>query len=359
MKIIHCGDVHLDSTMKTNLTSEQAKERKNEILLTFTKMVEYAKDNDVKVFMIAGDLFDTKNVSAKTRNIVKDCIFNNPQIDFLYLKGNHDVNSFLNGLEKIPENLKLFSKSWTSYRYNSVVITGVEFDSNNSNTIYSSLMLNKNDTNIVLMHGQESQYSGKDKTEIINLGAMKNKNVDYLALGHIHTYKESSLDIRGIYCYCGCLEGRGYDECGPKGFVLLDTDSGKLEHRFIKFSLRIIYEIQVDVSGMETTNEADAAISKNIANIPNDSLLKVVLVGNVSIASERNLNYLSKKYNDKFYTFKIYDQTKLAVIIEDFRYDVSLKGEFIRFVLQQNYSDQERRKVIETGLKALAGEEIE
>lgn len=359
MKIIHCGDVHLDSVMKTNMTSQQANERKNEILLTFRKMVEYAKSNKVKVIMIAGDLFDTKNISVKTRNMVKDCIYNNPQIDFLYLKGNHDVNSFLNGLDEIPNNLKLFSNKWTSYRYEDIIITGVELDEDNCKTIYSSLILNKNEINIVVMHGQESQYSGKDKTEIINLSALKNKYIDYLALGHIHTYKENTLDQRGIYCYCGCLEGRGYDECGAKGFVLLDTDNGKLEHKFIEFSSRIIYEIAVDVSGMETTSEVDAVIKENTESISKESLVKIVLIGNVSLDSERNINYLTKKYSENFYTLKIYDQTKLAVNIEDYRYDASLKGEFIRLVLGQNYEDLEKKEIIETGLKALAGEEIE
>ena len=42
MKIIHCSDLHLDSKMETNLTKEKARERKNEILITFESMVEYA-----------------------------------------------------------------------------------------------------------------------------------------------------------------------------------------------------------------------------------------------------------------------------------------------------------------------------
>ena len=42
MKIIHCADLHLDSQMTANLTKEQARERKREIIRTFTRMVEYA-----------------------------------------------------------------------------------------------------------------------------------------------------------------------------------------------------------------------------------------------------------------------------------------------------------------------------
>ena len=68
MKIIHCADLHLDSKMTSNLSKEQAKERKMEILRTYSRMIEYAKNNDVKAIIIAGDLFDTRNVSATARN---------------------------------------------------------------------------------------------------------------------------------------------------------------------------------------------------------------------------------------------------------------------------------------------------
>ena len=38
--------------------------------------------------------------------------------------------------------------------------------------------------------------------------------------------------------------------------------------------------------------------------------------------------------------------------------DVSLKGEFIRLVLSQNLPEEEQKKIITTGIKALSGEEI-
>ena len=72
MKIIHCADLHLDSKMTANLTREQARERRKEIIRTFTRMVEYAETQDVRAILIAGDLFDTKKVSATAGNIVSD-----------------------------------------------------------------------------------------------------------------------------------------------------------------------------------------------------------------------------------------------------------------------------------------------
>ena len=103
MKIIHCSDLHLDSKMETNLSKEKAKERKNEILLTFEKMIQYAKETEVKIIIIAGDMFDKKNISQKAKRMVKNQIMLNQEIDFIYLKGNHDEVSFIQEDEEIPQ----------------------------------------------------------------------------------------------------------------------------------------------------------------------------------------------------------------------------------------------------------------
>ena len=116
MKIIHCSDLHLDSKMEANLDKEKARQRKNEILLSFENMIDFANQNEVKAIIIAGDLFDKNKVSVKAKNLVRDVIIANPQIDFIYLKGNHDEENFIDG--EIPRNLKLFNGyNWTSYEY--------------------------------------------------------------------------------------------------------------------------------------------------------------------------------------------------------------------------------------------------
>ncbi len=361
MKIIHCSDLHLDSKMKSNLDSIKAKERRDEILRTYQNMVEYASKNEIKIILIAGDMFDKKNITLKARNVVLDSIRSNPNIDFIYLKGNHDETGFTSELEEIPENLKLFdNKKWTSYKYGRIVISGIEFGGIPDFEIYNTLMLNKNDINIVTMHGQESKYDAKDKAEIINLQALKNKNIDYLALGHIHKFKQENIDNRGIYCYSGCLEGRGFDECGEKGFVELDIDKekGKITSKFIPFAKRHLYEINVDITGTETTLDAEKRIDEETKNIEKEALIKIVLKGKVDVNSERDIKYLEKKYKNIFYFAKIYDETSLKINYMDYENDISLKGEFIRLVLGQDLTDEEKRKIITTGIKALSGEEV-
>lgn len=361
MKIIHCSDLHLDSKMNA-LDNMKSKERRDEILRTYQNMVEYAEKNEVKIILIAGDMFDKKNITVKAKNVVLDSITSHPSIDFIYLKGNHDETNFTSDLEEIPSNLKLFNcEEWTYYKYGNIVIAGIEFGKIGSYEIYSSLMLNKNDINIVTLHGQESKYDQKDKTEVINLQSLKNKNIDYLALGHIHKFKQAEIDTRGIYCYSGCLEGRGFDECGEKGFVLLDVDEEhkKIKSEFIPFASRHLYEVDVDVSDTYSTLEAEKKIDEGLKDIEKEALIKIVLKGKVDIDSERDINYLEKKYQKNFYFAKIYDETTLKIDYMAYEKDLSLKGEFIRLVLnQEGLSEEQKREIIICGIKALSGEEV-
>ena len=368
MKLIHCADLHLDSMMNTHFSGAKAKERKSELLETFRRMVSFAMENGVKAIIIAGDLFDRKNISATAKNTVLYEITNNPQIDFYYLKGNHDAESFVSGLDVVPDNLKLFGNDWTKYVAfeedgNRVVITGVEVDENNAMGIYSELTLGDSDYNIVVLHGQESNTASSTTAENININDLKNRAIDYLALGHVHFYKEAVLDARGAYCYPGCLEGRGFDECGEHGFVLMDIDLSNhtATREFVNFATRRLYELEADISGCNTTMEISRRIAQAIESCcyGRENLVKILLTGKTDVECEKNLELLEKQFENEFYFVKIQDDTVFEIDYEMYAHDESLKGEFIRLVkARADLSEEDKAVIIRFGIQALKGEEI-
>lgn len=368
MKIIHCADIHLDSNMTSNMDKEKASERKNEILITFKNMCQYACDNGVTAIIIAGDLFDKKIISKTAINAVTSAISDNPQITFYYLRGNHDSDGFLDQPDKLPDNLKLFDNQWRTYVVNestraNVTVTGVELSSENSSNIADSLVLKSDNYNIVTLHGQESEYDKKDKAETINIRALKNHCIDYLALGHIHAYKEQPLDARGTYCYSGCLEGRGFDECGEHGFVLLDIDEEKLTctRQFISIAKRRIYAENVDVTGCTDTPDIVSRIQEMIdANMyPSSCIMKFTLVGELDAMVDKNIDYLSTYFNKEFYYLKFKDETKAYVDYNQYLLDVSLKGEYVRTIMADTtIDDADKADMVRMGLRLLAGEGI-
>lgn len=366
MRIIHCSDIHLDSKLSANLTGAKKRERKLELIQTFERMVEYADAHNVSAIIIAGDLFDTRTIAVTPRKAVYKSIVNHPGIEFYYLRGNHDADSFLGALETVPDNLRLFGDTWTTYTLgdNSLItINGVELNGGNAASVYSSLVLDVDKINIVTLHGQESEYQKKDRAEIISINELRGRGIDYLALGHIHEYKLETLDRRGNYCYSGCLEGRGFDECGEHGFVMLNIDeaSRTIESEFIPFAKRSLYTVPVDITDcMDNTDIREKMyIALEKASIGEENLVKVELMGNIDIACEMDTELLTKTFEDDYYFIKVKDNTKLAVNYNDFSLDASLKGEFVRLVMGDSDMDEElKARIIRCGIQALAGEEI-
>ena len=56
MKLIHCADIHLDSPMQTHMTARQAATRSAEVLRSFVRMTQYARENGVRAVIIAHNL---------------------------------------------------------------------------------------------------------------------------------------------------------------------------------------------------------------------------------------------------------------------------------------------------------------
>ena len=206
-----------------------------------------------------------------------------------------------------------------------------------------------------MLHGQISSACGVDQ---VNLNLLKGKNINYLALGHIHTYSCEQMDRDGIYCYPGCLEGRGFDECGEKGFVVLDTDGRKITPIFIPFSSRKLHRVTVDITGAATNSAVHQAMKRASQNIDKKDMVEFILTGAADPSARIAKKYLYNLMEDDFFFVKIKDETKLILDPKDYENDISLKGEFIRLVMASDAGEADKIKIIRTGLEALAGEEI-
>lgn len=353
MKIIHAADIHLGSKMDSKFPKEIADKRKTEIRNTFSRMVDYATANGVPVIILAGDVFDYDIPFKKDKDFFYSVVKEHPQIDFLYLKGNHDLGGYV--CEDI-KNLKTFGSRWTAFEYGDIVISGIEMTGDNATSLYSSLELNPDKENIVVLHGQIADTVGVGK---VCLKKLRNKNIDYLALGHVHKLQSGRIDERGEYAYSGCLEGRGFDEPGDHGFVLIDAPNGKLERKFIDFAERKIIEVDADISKAKDAYSAFNLIIEKF-KFEKENIYRINLVGEVDIETENMNKDIEKYLANKCFFVNVKDKTTKKIDIESFAKGVSLKSEFIRNVFAaDDMSEDDKKTIVRCGLKALKGEEID
>ena len=354
MRILHTSDLHLESSL-SRLPSDKVRERKNELFMTFERMVGEALRLGVRLFIIAGDLFDGEKLTKKATERVSSVIERAEEIDFLYLPGNHERRSFIERIGVAPKNLLVFEDDWTYFDYDGLTIAG---RGECAEDMFDTLSLDPAKKNIVVLHGPTKDHSGA--SEGISLPDARERGIDYIALGHYHSYSVSRVDGRATAVYCGTPEGRGFDEAGDCGFVLVDTDDYAITHRFCPFARRRMQIIEADVSTAIRTADAEYLVEDAISKLPASDLVRVLLVGERDPELSIDTSILEARWRDRFYYFEMRDGTRMRIDPEAYKYDKSLKGEFIRLVsARDDIPEALKDKIIRCGLSAMIGEELE
>lgn len=354
MRIIHTSDIHLDSPLTSRLPQDKVRERRRELLSGFGRLVEEAKALGVEAIIIAGDLFDNSRVSRRALDTALGIIQDAREITFFYLQGNHEGDALIASARVMPENLKIFGDDWTYYDIGDVTVAGRNVIQEN---MFDSLSLSKERKNIIVLHGELRDRSCAP--DIIGIKEAAGKNIDYLALGHYHSYSAEAIDDRGAAVYSGTPEGRGFDEVGDKGYSLLSTSSDRVLHSFRPFARRRLHIVPLELDGAVRTVEIGERAERALRSIPSSDIVRLELTGRYFPTLWKDTDSLIREYSGRFYYFEVKDSSRIAINPDDYRHDMSLKGEFIRTVSRDSSLDEAaKEKIIACGINALMGEDL-
>ena len=349
MKLIHTADLHLGARTEAKLPPRRAEERRAELLATLADIATLAKREEAAL-LIAGDLFDTATPSRRTLTAFLDIVHSHPTVRFFCLPGNHDGGGF--PAVECPENLHLFGREWSSVSVGDTDFYGIAPE---GDIPYDALNPDPERRNVVLLHGAVRE-GGTPEPGAVVLSRLAGRGIDYLALGHYHSHRVGRLDARGVYAYSGTPEGRGMDEAGECGVLLVDTALSPIAPVFLPTARRRIHRLPVDV----TEGPVRTAIEAAVVNIPEGDLVRIELVGALAPDAPRpDLARLTSLFENRFYYFEIKDKCTLAISPDDYLGSLNLKGEFVRQVMAAALSEEEKTAILRAGLAALRGEEDE
>jgi DNA repair exonuclease SbcCD nuclease subunit len=351
MKFIHVSDLHINSALNTRLSPEKSRERRAELLLSFRALCDRAVSEGAEAVIIAGDLFDTQSPSLSVIDRVLSIIARHPRLKFYYLPGNHERFAILQSGLSLPENLYVFSENWTYFELDGVRIAG---RSESCEDMFATLSIDKSRKNIAVLHGTLCEKSREGG--FIGEGEVPS-GLDYLALGHYHSFSEKRLNENTVAVYSGTLEGRGFDECGECGYVILDISENTKNIRFVPFSKRRLFDVFVDVSRANNQFDIEGLVALSLSEARECDLVRVNLNGYRNAGVSIDVGALRYVFSDKFYYFEIRDVSILKIDFDKYKYDKSLKGELVRLVYaDESLSEKEKADIIECGITALMGE---
>lgn len=367
VKIIHCADVHLGANV--SFLGSRAKQRQTETLRTFQKTVEFAVKEDVKAFLIAGDLFDSFEIDFSFIREVLSSISSANGVKFFYSAGNHDPLDLNSPLRKaaLPSNLYIFDTKDSVFTFDDLKLRvyGRSFKEvyDKGEECFSLIPPDDDFINIMCIHGELTSDKNSDYNPITQQFITESR-MDYIALGHIHKCTDIGRLGSTDFAYCGCLEGQGFDESGKKGILMGNISKANAELSFVPLCLRAHITESVDISSAENSSDAAQLILNHLADTYgekySENLYKIVLTGTAPEA-QINVSEINTRLGEKLFFVKTKDETSPAVNLELLATEPSLKGIFVKRMLERIDTADEASKpalndALKLGLKAFLTE---
>lgn len=367
LKLLHCGDIHLDSPFSL-LDHAESLRRRDELRRTFLEMLAFARAEGVSVVLIAGDLFDHGFATAETLDLLCEAFTAMEDIRFVIAPGNHDAavagSAYLGG--KFPENVTIFTQETLSYvDFDELGLRvwgwGFTADRLEASPLSGQSLVVPGRTAVLCAHADLgaplSKYAPLSGADLAASGLC------YAALGHVHNPGEAQTFGSTLAAYSGCLVGRSYDECGIGGAVLVGIEDGQVaDWRRIPLAHRQYRIEPLTVDGAASDADVIAALTAAItaAGWGEETALRVRLTGAVEPTYIPNLAAIADACRAGLWQLELQDHT-LPVWGSDYlERDPSIRGALYRTLLpqMQEGSPEARSRAVAAlrlGLAALEG----
>lgn len=361
MKIMHLADFHLDSAF-SGFKKEESDRRRAELRECFLRAMDVAREREVDLVLISGDLFDTPFCSASTRSAVFSAIekLGRPVV---IAPGNHDYYN-KNGTyadKALPENAYVFTSDELG-RFDfdelGVSVIGYAFTSDRyeENPLGGEVPTSSENINILCAHAELGTHISKYAP--ISANAIARNGFSYAALGHVHVPAEPTVAGRTLIAYSGFPQGRSFDELGTGGAYIVEIDRESKSARIcerVELST-VTYEIEkVDVTACSSDAQVIAKIEAATEGrgYGKDTALRVQLTGAVPSDYAINEEKLSScELAERFALLQIKNRTVANFDLEHLKTDMTVKGELYRQLLPALESaDENERQVASLALK--------
>lgn len=321
IKFIHCADIHLGAN------PFEIEERFEDMGKALEQVCDFAITEKVDFFIVAGDFFHNKVLTPKT---LEQAIYSleklkSANIPVFLTEGNHDMETYSNiyswlqflsskkyiyllrpNKNKDENILKLWDgKEGTIYKTDNVNIIGLGYPGSTAGKYIEKV---NNELEELIQNGELGDkpvicmlHTGIDRFLTEAMGGLREieidpvlENIDYLALGHIHTRYEN---IDKKYYNPGSIECvRITDNPFNRGFyyVTIDTDTKKVEAEFKIVKAR--NAIALDINSEELSEDIENEIVEEVKREyekkcePGSKIMLQIKINGTQIQGTKNID---------------------------------------------------------------------
>jgi DNA repair exonuclease SbcCD nuclease subunit len=275
LTLLQFSDLHLGApgyAPSLGLPAEERRALREDLEAVLERLAGLAREREVDAVLVPGDLFDDESVDLDSVALAVGAFASLAPIPVLVAPGNHDpyrpdgyygpVLLPARGRPAWPENVVLFrSEAWTTVplpRREEISVTGSAYlrpVTLEERRLRERIPRPDSALSLLLLHGSRDGFAprGKRLTLPFSEEELLAQGFTYTALGHYHEHSVVR-DGEGLVraAYAGCPQGRGLDETGARGALILTvTERGAEEVELVPTAERLVHRLAVEVGRLE------------------------------------------------------------------------------------------------------------
>jgi DNA repair exonuclease SbcCD nuclease subunit len=360
VKLLHFGDLHLDAPFRW-APLEVARSHRRALRKTLTRICRLAGELDADALCCAGDLYEQERFTPDTAEFLRSSFAELAPTPVFIAPGNHDWYgpSSLYRQVEWSANVHVFEQGGLAAveLADGITLWGAGHRAPaNTPGFLDGFHVDRSGVHLALFHGSEQgelAYQGEEKIPHapFRAGEISAAGLDHALLGHFHTPRDAPL-----YTYPGNPDPLTFGETGDRGAVLLQVAAdGAITRERHRVAVSAMTDVTVDLTGTTHSGQVDDRVLQAVAGL--SGMVRVTLIGEVGPDVDLRLQdvealpvpHLDALVARLGQVFPAYD-------LESLKEEPTVRGQFVRDVQGSlELTEDQRRRVLVTGLRALAG----
>lgn len=363
MKVLAFSDLHLDAPFAQG-GPELASLRRADLRHTLQRIVGLADELRVDALMCAGDVYEHERFTPGTVKLLERVFEEIAHIPVLISPGNHDWygSSSIYATASWSPNVHVFDSPalspWDGL--DGVRVWGfAHLKQSGTGNPLDGFSADGDAMHIGLLHGSEmSRWSWaaiedprKQHHAPFLADQIAPAGLSHCVVGHYHKKVEGDR-----HTYAGAPAALSFGEPGNGGAleIIFDGVAGPPKREWHRVSkLEVHADLELDVSGCGDIGEIETKLHELIS--PLMGIARITLVGDLEPSVDLDIGLLQQQMGPLRY-LNIRADLRSGYDLDAIAEEPTVRGEFVRAVqADEELDDDERRRVLVTGLRALGG----
>lgn len=356
MRLVLFSDLHLDAVFAW-ASPEVAARRRQGLRETLVRIVGLADERDADALLCGGDLYEQEQATPDTRAFLREVLGQAARPVYIS-PGNHDWFGPGSPYVQVdwPANVHIF----TGDRLTPVELAegltlwgGAHHAPAGTAGFLDDFQVDRGGTNLALFHGSERnglsrEAAGKDPHAPFDARQIPAAGLDHALLGHYHRPR-----CEARHTYPGNPDPLTFGEDGRRGAVVVDVaGDGTLTRTWERVAVSEVHEVCLKVTGCASMQDVRDRLDRQLAGL--GGCVRVTLTGEVDPDVDLDLAVL-RDVAHQHDGLVLRNRARVNYDLDEIARESTIRGRFVRDVRAADLDDDDRRRILVTGLRALDG----